>query len=128
MRTHFATLFAAALIVAVPQAVSAHVQVTASTPAAGATAERVRTVTLTFSDALDPAQTATEVVMTAMPGVENHGLMYIRNFTPAWSDDKRTLTLTLRQPLRAGSYTVRWQSTGMGDGHRMSGEVSFEVR
>lgn len=128
MRTHFATLFAAALIVAVPQAVAAHVRVTASTPAAGATAERVRTVTLTFSDALDPAQTATEVVMTAMPGVENHGLMYIRNFTPAWSDDKRTLTLTLRQPLRAGSYTVRWQSTGMGDGHRMSGEVSFEVR
>ncbi len=50
MRTHFATLFAAALIVAVPQAVAAHVRVTASTPAAGATAERVRTVTLTFSD------------------------------------------------------------------------------
>jgi hypothetical protein len=128
MKTNFAILCAAAVVFAVPQSLSAHVQVTASTPAAGATAERVRTVTLSFSDALDPAQTATEIVMTAMPGVESHGLMYIRNFTPAWSDDKRTLTLTLRQPLRAGSYTVRWQSTGMGDGHRMSGEVSFEVR
>lgn len=128
MKAKYTTLLAAALIVAMPQSLSAHVRVTASTPAAGATAERVRTVTLTFSDALDPAQTATEIVMTAMPSVENHGLMYIRNFTPAWSDDNRTLTLTLRQPLRAGSYTVRWQSTGMGDGHRMSGEVSFEVR
>lgn len=128
MERKFATLLAAALVVAVPQSLSAHVRVTASTPAAGTTAERVRTVTLTFSDALDPAQTATEIVMTAMPGVDNHGLMYIRNFTSGWSGDNRTLTLTLRQPLRAGSYTVRWQSAGMGDGHRMSGEVSFEVR
>ena len=128
MKTTFATLFAAALVIAMPQTLSAHVRMTASTPAAGSTAERVREVTLSFSDALDPSQTATEIVMTAMPGVENHGLMYIRNFTTAWSDDNRTLTLTLRQPLRAGSYTVRWQSAGMGDGHRMSGEVSFEVR
>lgn len=128
MKTNFAIMCAAALIFTVPQSLSAHVRVTTSTPAAGATAERVRTVTLSFSDALDPAQSATEIVMTAMPGVENHGLMYIRNFTPSWSDDNRTLTLTLRQPLRAGSYTVRWQAAGMSDGHRISGEVSFEVR
>ena len=65
--------------------------------------------------------------MTAMPGVANHGEMTIRNYQTAWSDGNRTLTLTLRQPLRTGTYELRWRSTG-ADGHAMTGKVPFIVK
>ena len=61
-----------------------------------------------------------------MPGMPNHGEMVIRNFTTAWSNGNKTMTLKLKQPLRAGSYDVRWQAAG-ADGHRMKGTVSFTV-
>ncbi len=107
-------------------AVSAHTKVVASTPAQGATAAAPKVITLTFSEALMPPTVATAIVMTAMPGMDNHGEMTIRNFQSAWSNDNRTLTLTLKQALRAGSYDVRWQAAG-ADGHRMTGTVSFTV-
>lgn len=128
MKMMMRTLLAAAAMTMIAQPGLAHVKVVASTPAEGAVAKRVSTVTLNFSDALDPAKTGTELVMTAMPGMPNHGLMYIRNFVPSWSDNNRTLTLTLKKPLPAGSYVVKWQSSGMTDGHRMSGEVKFDVK
>lgn len=109
-----------------PSMADAHTRVVASTPTQGATVARPRIVTLTFSEALLPPTVATSIVMTAMPGVPNHGEMVIRNFTSGWSAGNRTLTLTLRQPLRAGSYDVRWQAAG-ADGHRMTGTVSFTV-
>ena len=105
----------------------AHIRVTASTPADGATARAPRTITVTFSDAMLPAKTATDLVMTAMPGVANHGEMMIRNYQPTWSDGNRRLTLNLRQPLRSGTYELRWRSTG-ADGHRMNGTVHFKVK
>ncbi len=104
----------------------AHTRVVASTPAEGATVARPRVVTLTFSEALLPPTVATSIVMTAMPGMAKHGEMAIRNFKSAWSNSDRTLTMTLRQPLRAGSYDVRWQAAG-ADGHRMTGTVRFTV-
>ena len=115
------------LVSALPAQVAAHTQIVASSPAAGSTVARPRSLTLTFSEAVNPATAAASIVMTAMPGVSNHGEMVIRNFTTSWSNDQRTLTLTLRQPLSAGSYDVRWQAAG-ADGHRMTGTVSFTVR
>jgi copper resistance protein C len=112
--------------ISVPPIANAHSRVTASMPAQGVTVRAPRIVTLTFSDAMLPPTTAASIVMTAMPGVPNHGEMIIRNFTPAWSNGNRTLTLTLRQPLRAGTYEVRWQATG-ADNHRMTGIVNFIV-
>jgi hypothetical protein len=104
----------------------AHTRVVASAPAEGAKVARPRVVTLTFSEALLPPTVATSIVMTAMPGMADHGEMVIRNFQSAWSNSNRTLTMTLRQPLRAGSYDVRWQAAG-ADGHRMTGTVRFTV-
>lgn len=111
---------------AMPNMVSAHTRVTASTPAEGAKVKSARVVTLTFSEALLPPTVATSIVMTAMPGMPNHGEMVIRNFTTSWSKDNKTLKLSLRKPLQAGSYDVRWQAAG-ADGHRMKGKISFTV-
>ena len=126
----FASTFAAAVLLTAslvaPTAATAHTRVVASTPAQGATAVRPRIVTLTFSEALLPPTAAASIVMTAMPGMKNHSPMVIRNFTTAWSNSNRTMTLTLRQPLRAGTYEVRWQAAG-ADGHRMNGTVNFIV-
>ncbi|WP_373488534.1 copper homeostasis periplasmic binding protein CopC [Blastomonas sp.] len=125
-RSILAYAAASAAILAMPTMVMAHTKVVASTPAQGATVSKPKQVTLTFSEALLPPTFATSVVMTAMPGVKNHGEMVIRNFTTSWADGNKTLTLNLRQPLRAGSYDVRWQAAG-ADGHRMKGTVSFTV-
>jgi copper resistance protein C len=122
----FAALAMIAVPVVVPTSAIAHTKVVASTPAQGAAVKAPRSVTLTFSEALLPPTAAASIVMTAMPGMANHGEMVIRNFTTAWSNGNKTMTLSLKQPLRAGSYDVRWQAAG-ADGHRMKGAVSFTV-
>ena len=126
----FASLLAAIAMVAAPLAVPsaslAHTKVVASTPAEGTTVGRARVVTLTFSEALLPPTAAASIVMTAMPGMANHGEMAIRNFTTSWSNGNKTMTLTLKKPLAKGTYEVRWQAAG-ADGHRMTGKVSFIV-
>ena len=121
------SLAAAALLaapLAVPTAAYAHSKVVASTPAQGATVKGPRVITLTFSEALLPPTAAASIVMTAMPGMANHGEMVIRNFTTAWSNSNKTMTLKLKQPLRPGTYEARWQAAG-ADGHRMKGVVNF---
>jgi copper resistance protein C len=115
-----------AISLAAPVAALAHAKVVASTPAQGATVKAPRVVTLTFSEALLPPTAAARIVMTAMPGMANHGEMVIRNFTTAWTNGNKTMTLTLRQPLKTGTYEARWQAAG-ADGHRMKGVVNFVV-
>jgi copper resistance protein C len=121
-----ALLAALALGVMIPTIALAHVELTASTPAAGASAKALRSITLTFSEPVDQARAAAAIVMTAMPGVENHGEMMIRNFTASWSADGQTMTLELRRPLPSGTYEVRWQAAA-ADGHQRTGTVGFEV-
>lgn len=121
-----ALVTALALATLVPSALSAHVQLTASTPAAGSAAKAVKTVTLTFSEPVDQASAAVRLVMTAMPGMKDHGEMLMRNFTVSWSKDGRSMILTLRNALPAGTYDVRWQAAA-ADGHAMSGKVTFTV-
>jgi hypothetical protein len=110
-----------------PGALLAHVTLAASTPAAGAEAKAPKAITLTFSAPVRPASAAVSIVMTAMPGMKDHGEMLIRNFTPRWSADGTTMTLVLARPLPAGSYEVRWQAAG-ADGHAMRGTVAFNVK
>ena len=117
-------LVSAALIT--PTATLAHSKIMTSRPAEGTTVAKPRVVELNFTEGMLTPTAVASIVMTDMPGVKNHGEMVIRNFTPSWSNNNRTLTLSLRQPLRAGSYEVRWQAAG-ADGHRMTGKVSFKV-
>lgn len=120
-------LVAIALSTLTPSALLAHVQLTASTPAAGAVTKAPKEITLTFSQPVDPSSATASIVMTAMPGMANHGEMVIRNFTASWSDEGKTMTLALKKPLPAGTYEVRWQAAA-ADGHGMSGTVVFDVR
>lgn len=122
-----AILAAFALVTLAPAApLLAKVTLTASTPAAGAKAKGTRIITLTFSEKVNPAKASAAIVMTAMPGMPNHGEMLMRNFTTSWSADGKTLTLTLRNALPAGTYDVRWQAAG-ADGQAMKGTVTFTV-
>ncbi|WP_448658246.1 copper homeostasis periplasmic binding protein CopC [Sphingomonas sp. CJ99] len=116
----------AASPLALPATALAHTKVVASTPAEGATVASARIVSLTFSEALLPATAAASIVMTAMPGMANHGEMAIRNFKTAWSNDNKTMTLNLAKPLPKGTYEVRWQAAG-ADGHRMKGTITFTI-
>lgn len=111
---------------AAPAPLAAEVQLVASTPADKASAKAPRVVRLAFSEKVDPARSVAAIVMTAMPGVANHGEMPIRNFTPSWSQDGKTLALTLRQALPAGTYEVRWQAAG-ADGKLVRGKFGFTV-
>jgi methionine-rich copper-binding protein CopC len=120
-------LAAFALSALIPTALAAHVELTASTPAAGSQVRAPKVIDLTFSQPVDPATAAASIVMTAMPGMANHGEMPIRNFTASWSDEGKTMTLTLKKPLPTGTYEVRWQAAA-ADGHGMSGTVVFDVR
>lgn len=119
-------LAALALSALAPSALLAHVELTKSTPAAGSEVKAPKAVTLTFSQPVDASSAAASIVMTAMPGMANHGEMVIRNFTASWSPDGRAMTLALRKPLPTGTYEVRWQAAA-ADGHPMSGTVIFEV-
>lgn len=122
-----ALLAALALSALAPGALLAHVKLAASTPAAGAQAKAPKAITLSFSAPVDPASAAVSIVMTAMPGMKDHGEMLIRNFTPRWAADGKTMTLALAKPLPAGSYEVRWRAAA-ADGHAMSGKVAFDVK
>lgn len=126
----FVSVFTAAALAAVPLCVPtaalAHAKVMSSNPTQGSTVAKPRVVSLTFSEALLPPTAAGSIVMTAMPGMANHSPMIIRNFKTSWSNANRTMTMTLRQPLRTGTYEARWQAAG-ADGHRMNGAVTFIV-
>ena len=121
-----AILAALALTTLTPSALLAHVELSASTPAAGSQIKAPQTITLTFSMPVDQTTAAASIIMTAMPGMANHGEMPIRNFTASWSADGKTMTLKLKKPLPTGTYEVRWQAAA-GDGHAMNGTVTFEV-
>ncbi len=120
----FAALALTALAPSAP--LLAKVKLAASTPAAGAKAKSPKTVTLTFSEKVNPAKATAAIIMTAMPGMADHGEMPIRNFTASWSADGKTMTLSLKKPLPAGTYDVRWQAAG-ADGQAMTGKVTFTV-
>jgi|TARA_R110001606_G_scaffold176654_3_gene323197 methionine-rich copper-binding protein CopC len=97
-------------VTSIPLTSQAHTRITASTPAEGAAVSKPKTVTMSFSEALHPPNVAASIVMSAMPDMKNHQPMVIRNFTSAWSNGNKTLTLNLRKPLQAGTYEVRWQA------------------
>ena len=105
----------------------AHTKLVSSSPAANATVAKPGRLVLNFNERVVANFTGATLVMTSMPGMANHQPMAITGFTSAMSADGKTLTLTMRRALAAGTYQLRWHAAG-ADTHRMQGTLSFTVR
>ncbi|MBO9582040.1 MAG: copper homeostasis periplasmic binding protein CopC [Sphingobium sp.] len=101
-----------------------HAKLISSTPAAGATASGVKTVTLTFDDALMAPLSGLDIVMGAMPGM---AAMKMTGVKVKVGSGGKSLVATLAKPLPAGSYDVNWHVVS-DDNHRITGKVSFTVK
>jgi copper resistance protein C len=125
MRRTFMPLILAALV-AVPSMALAHASLTSSTPAANSAVAAPARIVLRFNERLISATVRTDVTMTAMPGMPNHGEMVIAH-TSQMARDGKSMTLTPRRALARGTYRVTWSAAG-GDTHRMGSNFSFTVR
>jgi methionine-rich copper-binding protein CopC len=117
--TRFALGFAAAAALALhaPTAL-AHAHVTSSSPAANAVVAAPKTLSLTFSEGLEPRFSG--LTLTAPGG----GTVPL---TVAASEDRKTLVAMPAKPLAPGAYKATWHAVAK-DGHRMEGSYAFTVR
>ena len=150
----FVALAAAAAAAAASLALSpgialAHTRLTASTPAANASVSRPSRITLAFSERLLAPTVRVELTMTGMPagmshdsgmagmagmdhskmaatGMAAHDPMKIAT-TSQMGKDGKSVVLTPRRALSAGTYQVSWSAAGT-DSHRMTGSYGFTVR
>lgn len=106
----------ATLTVAAPAL--AHTKLVKSNPAADATVQFPKTITLTFNERVVPAFSKFELEMPA------HGMAI--PVKTAVSDDGKQIVGTLGAPLAKGGYTITWTAAGT-DGHKMTGKVAFKV-
>ncbi len=105
----------------------AHTKLVSSSPAANTTVAKPGRVVLTFNERVIANFTGATLAMTSMPGMANHQPMAITGFTSAMSSDGKTLTLTMRRALTAGTYQLKWHAAG-ADTHRMEGTFTFAVK
>lgn len=107
----------AALTLNAPAAL-AHAHLTASTPAAEAVVAAPKTLSLTFSEALEPKFSGLTLAAPGGGGVP---------LSVSASEDRRTLVATPAKPLAPGVYKAVWHAVAK-DGHPMEGGYSFTVR
>lgn len=120
-----ALLAAAAFALSVSPAY-AHPKLESGMPAANATVKPTRQIVLRFNEKLVPAFSGATVVMTAMPGMADHGEMKVGAKANVGKDGK-SMVIVLAKPLSAGDYRVDWYAVA-GDTHRIKGSHSFKVR
>lgn len=111
-----------ALIWAAPSL--AQVSLVRATPAQASTQAQVKMITLEFSDVLDSAASGFELVMTGMPGMEDHPPMKMQGFAVNVSD--KNITATLPRALPTGSYELRWHAAG-ADAQAVTGTLQFNA-
>ena len=118
LRFFASTLACTALILGTPEAL-AHARPKVMAPAPDSTVNSPSTVTVTFSEAVEPKFSSLEVV-------DGQGKKYNTAHSAPASGDAKTLTLAM-PPLHSGVYQVHWVSVA-ADGHRMEGEYKFTVK
>ena len=112
-----AVLAISALGMATP--VLAHAELVRSTPAANASVNAPRSLSVTFDDPLVANFSKLELVM---PG---HNMTV--PITTRLSSDHKTLIGTPRSRLSKGSYRIDW-TAATSDGHRETGHIAFKVK
>jgi len=88
-------------------------------PAPDSTVASPSTVSVTFSEAVEPKFSSISVV-------DEQGKKFNTASSTPMQGDPKTLTLAV-PPLQAGDYLVHWVSVA-SDGHRMEGEYKFTVK
>jgi copper resistance protein C len=119
-------LIAAATLAMSPVALYAHAKMVSSTPAANATVAKPAKIIMTFNEKLMGPTIKVALVMTAMPGMTDHPEMKIAATSQIGKDGK-SVTLTPKRALVAGTYKVTWSAAG-ADMHKMAGSYSFKVK
>ena len=110
--------------ISVPASVLAHTKVVASIPAQGATVSSVRNISMTFSEALLGPTVGVSIVMTAMPGMPDHGEMQIRNFTQFfWVSGGLFAEMNIHQIDEICWLKDAWPATAHGIGGRMANKL-----
>jgi methionine-rich copper-binding protein CopC len=130
--TLFRTVAATAAILAMSAtAALAHPHLLSSTPADGATVASTGTLVLHFSETLEPKFTGATVsspMTMTMNGKPMTHDMDVDGVTSAVDPkDKKSLIVTVKAPLKAGSYKVAWHAVST-DTHRLTGTYAFTVK
>ena len=121
----------AAVLTLSATAALAHPHLLSSTPANKATVAPTKTLVLHFSETLEPKFTGADVSSSRSMVVDGKPMtheMKLDGVTSAIDPkDKKTLILTLKEPLKAGGYTVAWHAVST-DTHRLTGTYGFTVK
>jgi len=108
---------AVGLLVAASQA-EAHAHLVSATPTANATVAAPKTITLHFSEKLEPKFSGLELMTADGAKVD------VASSVPA--TDRKTITGTVAGQLAPGAYMVTWHVVS-DDGHRIKGDFNFTV-
>jgi methionine-rich copper-binding protein CopC len=107
----------------------AHPKLIASNPAAQASVDAPRQITLRFTERLMPQLTGLELAPAGMSNAEHMAHMampHLPAIETTLSSDGKTLVATLASALPRGSYTVTWHAVA-ADTHRVEGQFAFTV-
>lgn len=116
---------AALALLGVAGVAQAHPKLLSASPAPNATVAKPARVTLQFSEKLMPKFSGADLMMTGHAG-KTHAPMKI-TAVAAVGADGRTLVVTPKAPLAAGSYSVAWHVVSV-DTHRVTGNIAFAVK
>lgn len=99
-----------------------------STPQEGASAPRTNQIRLVFSEPVAVQPGGVQLVMTAMPGMENHGEMKMNAVDVRTAKDGRSVDVTAKSPFPVGTYALAWAVQSQSDKSTGSGEVTFAIQ
>lgn len=106
-------------------AAQAHPKLVSASPAPNATVTKPARVALRFTEKLMPKFSGADLMMTGHGGT-THAPMKVTG-TASVGADGRTLVVTPKSPLGAGSYSLAWHVVST-DTHRVAGNYVFAVK
>ena len=123
-------LAAAALLTLAASPALAHPKLLSASPAVGGVSGPTSRLTLHFSEPLVAKFSGADLTATRMMmgGKPMTGAMKITGVDPSLKPgEPKTLVLTLKAPLTAGTYRLDWHAVST-DTHRVKGVYSFTVK